>query len=213
MVSTADQDLTPRAQRMRAMLERIADVAAEQLGERPQVITPPDPAGLPDLPGRTIPAEARDLYSITSGGGAYHYRIVSPTHLVESNDRWDDLMTDYPLLGRGDLPWGPRPVGDALVVLESTDPVYLAELDGRPSGVTALAVGHDEGYRWIAPSLERLIETWLAITEAGLGTLSHDTAGGAHLIPRHDDRSIGKARDICHAHSCSLAAAVDGVPD
>lgn len=201
---------TGRAERMRTLLDRVAELAEDQSGRRANVAHPVAPGGVPSLQGRKLPAEVRDLYSITSGGGgAYGFQIVSAERLSRVNDEADELMTEYELMDIGDLPWGPPPIGDAIVALESKASVYVAELDGQPSGVTVLDVGGDEGYRWMAPSLERLFELWVALTEEGLGTVNvsaPDSQEGVVGLRSFDDATLGRASDICHQHSCTLAA-------
>lgn len=72
---------------MRTLLDRIAELAFEQLGERPDVAGPPDPSGIPDMPGRVVPAEVRDLYSIT--GGARHPSVTpSSSWPLSSPSTW-----------------------------------------------------------------------------------------------------------------------------
>lgn len=188
---------------MRASLDRLAEIAFDRVGERPVVAEPPDPAGIPDMGGRMIPGEVRDLYSIADLVGAYNIDMSAARQLPAVNEEFDDLMTDYPLMDIGDLPWGPPPIGHTLTI--GPKPLYVAELDGRPSGVTLLDVGGDEGYRWMAPSLERLFETWVAVAEAGLIELGH-ASGVPHLLPRREGRDIGKAADVCHRLSCSIVA-------
>lgn len=83
------------------------------------------------------------------------------------------------------------------MALEATNFVFVAELDGQPSGDTVLAAGGDGGYRLMAPWLERLFELWVALTEEGLGTVNVAPSETKVINLRaFDDATVGRASDI-----------------
>lgn len=195
-----------RARSMRAWLDGVAVAAFDWPSGRALVAGPPAPAGLPDMGGRRVPSEVRDFYSIAASACAFGFTIVAAEQLPAVNVEHDHQLSRYPLSHGGDLPWGPPPVGDALVVATSPGNVCVAEAAGRPSGVTILDVGGDQGYRWMAPSLGRLLQTWTKVAEAGVIEVRHDPGGNPHLAVARNHSDVAKARDVCHRMSCSLAA-------
>lgn len=105
MVNDGDGESTARALRMRALLDRVADLAEEQTGLRANVAQPRAGSGVPALPGRVLPGELRDLYSVTAGAEApTASRSVPPERLQDVNAEADEMLAEYAEMDVGELP-------------------------------------------------------------------------------------------------------------